>query len=417
MASDFRAHVTPCVYDVTSYKTRELGVLMAEIVFEPDELYKAYNTSKGVAVDDGWCRVRTMSFTSRWSGFLWPTDGDIEENRIFNYLMMEPVEPSGEARSDILVITHGLNEGSYAKLFPWAYNLVLQLHMPVLIFPMAFHITRRSGDWGFSPQGRLANTRSVIKDNYKTSPFNAQISARLSRAPERFYLGGLQSYYDVIDLTDQIRAGAHPGCRPDTRVHFLGYSAGGYLAMNLLLSNPEGRFSESRVTLLASCASLDGMQPKSIFIMDVEAGNRLMTFLHSRHYMDIIPEGMAEKLIEIPRHWMTEIFFHGPSLTSRLETMKDQLLVMANPIDRVIRADAIASNLHPIPVLHLDLGVHEFPFNMPGPLIVAYDRRQDETRTMLSRIRKGHRIAPAYRSEFVKFIHSISTFMDAKQIH
>ena len=151
--------------------------------------------------------------------------------------------------------------------------------------------------------------------------------------------------------------------------------------------------------------------------MDVEAGNRLMTFLHSRHYMDIIPEDMAEKLIEIPRHWMTEIFFHGPSLTSRLETVKDQLLIMANPIDRVIRADAVASNLHPIPVLHLDLGVHEFPFNMPGPLIVAYDRRQDETRTMLSRIRKGHRIAPAYRSEFVKFIHSISTFMDAKQIH
>ena len=68
MASDFRAHVTPCVYDVTSYKTRELGVLMAEIVLEPDELYKAYNTSKGVAVDDGWCRVRTMTFTSRLPG-------------------------------------------------------------------------------------------------------------------------------------------------------------------------------------------------------------------------------------------------------------------------------------------------------------------------------------------------------------
>jgi hypothetical protein len=389
---------------------------MADIVFEPEVLYKAYATGKGAVVDDGRCRVRTLPFTSRWSEFLWSTDGEIEENRIFTYLMMEPIDSSSEGSSDILVLTHGLNEGSYAKLFPWVYNLVLQLRRPVLIFPMSFHITRRSDDWGFSTQGRLAHARATVKGNEKTSPFNAQISDRLSKAPERFYLGGLQSYYDVIDLADQVRTGTHPGCRPGARIDFLGYSAGGYLAMNLLLANPDGRFSESRATLFASCASLDGMDPKSIFIMDSDAGHHLMTFLKNRHYMNIVPRGMTEELIDTPRRWMTEIFFNGPSLTSRLETIHDRLLVIANPMDRVIRPEAIVANLKPIPVLHLNLGIHEFPFNMPDPLIDVYNRRQDETKMMLANIRKGYHIASSYRTEFTKFINRMSDFMDAKQV-
>ena len=141
-----------------------------------------------------------------------------------------------------------------------------------------------------------------------------------------------------------------------------------------------------------------------------------MTFLKNRHYMNIVPRGMTEELIDTPRRWMTEIFFNGPSLTSRLETIHDRLLVIANPMDRVIRPEAIVANLKPIPVLHLNLGIHEFPFNMPDPLIDVYNRRQDETKMMLANIRKGYHIASSYRTEFTKFINRMSDFMDAKQV-
>lgn len=384
---------------------------MHDIVFEPDALYKAYQTSKGQTVDDGRCRVRTLRFESRWSGFLSPEDQGIGENRSFPYLMIEPVNLSPEGCADVLAVTHGLNEGSPAKLFPWACNLALQLQMPALIFPMAFHVSRRSVDWGFSLQARLAAERSVMAGNRKTSPFNARISIRLSEAPERFFTGGLQSYYDVIDLHDRIRTGEHPGCRPGARLHFLGYSAGGYLSLILLMAAPEGRFEDSRAVAFASCAPFDGMHPGSVFILDAEAASRLVGFLEHRRYRDIRPGNGLAELVETPRYWMDQLFTNGPALADRLKALSPRVMAVANPLDRVITAEGMARNLTGVPVLSLELGIHEFPFNLPDPLIDVYDRRQEATRALLNRVGNGHRIAEPYRPAFTTFIHEVSRFM------
>jgi hypothetical protein len=380
-------------------------------VFAPDTLYKAYQTSKGQSVDDGRCRARTLFFASRWTHFLTPADREIEENRRFPYLMMEPVDLNPEGSGEVLVLTHGLNEGSPAKLFPWAYNLTMALQMPVLIFPMAFHIARRSALWGFSPQARVAAERSGLPGNRKASPFNAQISARLFEAPERFYTGGLQSYYDTIDLHDRIFQGDHPGCRPGARLHFLGYSAGGYLALILLLADAQARFAGSRGVVFASCADLDGMHPDSIFIMDAAASDRLMAFLGERRYENLLPDARLAPLIEAPRYWMTQLFFHGPALTDRLNALNPRLMAVSSPMDRVVTAEGMARNLTPVRRLSLDLGIHEFPFNLPDPLLTVYDRRQEDTRALLSAVRDGHTIPPAYRAVFETFIGEIAAFL------
>ncbi|MBM3263786.1 MAG: hypothetical protein FJY97_10240 [candidate division Zixibacteria bacterium] len=388
---------------------------MNDIIFEPNELYKAYQTSKGETVPDGRCRVRTLRFESRWTEFLLPDDRAIPENRSFPYVMIEPLDLAPEGSEDVLAVTHGLNEGSPAKLFPWAYNLCLALRMPALIFPMAFHVGRRSADWGFSAQARLVSESSALPGNFKTSPFNARISLRLAQAPERFFGGGLQSFYDTLDLRDRIASGFHPGRRPGARMHFLGYSAGGYLALTLLMADPEQRFCDSRAVLFASCAPADGMHPGSIFIMDTDAADRLAGFLKNHALADVHLTGKLAQLAQVPLYWIDRIFSGDIAHSDRLTALKDRVMGVANPSDRVITAKGMKRNLTDVSLLSLPLGIHEFPFNLPDPLIEVYDRRQEPTKTLLNRVGDGHRIAEPYRTVFEAFIRETSAFIDGQK--
>ena len=384
---------------------------MSGVEFEPGGLFKSWQTAKGQTLSDGKVRVSTLTFSSRWSGFLRSDDQTIETNTTFPYLLIEPENGVYIGCTDIIVVTHGLNEGSPAKLFPWAYNLSLRLQLPTLVFPMAFHVSRRSAEWGFSSQARLANERSQLHGNRKTSPFNALISSRLSHYPDRFLRGGLQSYYDVLDLADLIRSGRHPGCREGARLHFLGYSAGGYLALALLLANPGARFSDSRAALFASCAPVDGLIPDSIFIMDTEASSRLHAHFGRRCVALESVDPQLGALVETPQHWLDQIFYSGQEMAEKLSLIKPRLMAIGCPNDRVITATGMAANLIDVPLLSLDLGIHEFPFNLPDPLIDAYDRRQEPTRTLLGSVGSGYQIAPPYREAFQSFVDAVSVFL------
>lgn len=380
-------------------------------VYEPDTLNRLYRTGSGDPVDDGRCRLRRPRFESRWNGLLLPEDRDVVENRGFNYLMVEPVDlPTGGA-DDVLVIFHGLNEGSYARMLPWAASFALRLGIPVILFPLSFHVGRRSNLWSSQDQTRIATHRAALAANGRASPFNGRISERLSQAPERYVLGGLQSYLDAVDLADRIQAGGHEGCKAGASVRFLGYSAGGYLALILLLADPCGRLSSGRAALFSSGAPLDGIRPGSLFIMDEAAAIRLSTYLQGRSFLRDTVDDRYRKLVEAPAHWLAEVLFHGEELAERMKTMQDRLLLVVNPADRVISAQRAAWNLHPATVLRLDLGLHEFPFTTGDPLPLVYDRRAVATRTMIRNVRNAHQISPAYRSAFDRFIHDVSAFL------
>ena len=390
--------------------------MTCDLVYDTSSIYRSFMTGKGAVVKDDCCRIRSLPFESAHTAFLHPDDRTIEENRRFTYLMVEPAVSDGDGFDDVLLLTHGLNEGSYAKLFPWAYNLATYLRMPVLIFPMAFHINRRSSLWGFNPQVNLANDRSQIPENRKTSPFNARISMRISEAPDRFTREGLQSYYDVIRLCDSIQAGEHPGCRPGAKLHFLGYSAGGYLSMTLMLANPGGRFAESRCVVFASCAALEDMHPASIFIVDIEGETRLMEFLRSRGYERSVFDASVETLVDEPTFWLTETFFHGSALTARMAALRTRLLAIAGIDDRVITAEGMTRNMSALDILRLPLGIHEFPFTIPDPLTDTYDRRQAATKALISGIRDSYRIGDHYQDAFTHFIHDVGTFLQSDRV-
>ncbi len=379
-------------------------------VYEPDTLNRLFR-SGGDPVDDGRCRLRRPRFDSRWTGLLLPEDRAIAENRGFSYLMVEPVDLPAGGGDEVLVIFHGLNEGSYARMLPWAGSFALRLHIPVILFPLSFHVGRRSDLWRTPDQTRIAAHRAAMAGNGRTSPFNGRISERLSQFPERYLLGGLQSYFDAVDLAAQIEAGGHVSCRAGARPRFLGYSAGGYLALVLLLADPGGRFSDSRAAVFASGAPLDGIRPGSLFIMDDEAAKRLSAYLQGRSFPHGAIDARHRQLAEAPARWLAEVLFHGDGLADRMEAMRDRLLVVVNPADRVISAERAAWNLRPAPVLSLDLGVHEFPFTTGDPLPRVYDRRTQETRAMIRNVRNVHRIGPAYRTAFDRFIHEVSDFL------
>ena len=113
-------------------------IKMSKNVYEPDELYRLYRTGSNETVDDGRFRLRRPWFDSRWTKLLLPEDRGIIENRCFNYLIVEPTALPPEGSHDVLVILHGLNEGSYGRMLPWACSFAHQLNIPVILFPLAF---------------------------------------------------------------------------------------------------------------------------------------------------------------------------------------------------------------------------------------------------------------------------------------
>lgn len=386
---------------------------MDDLVFDTETLFQALTVSKGTPVEDGRCRAHALPFESPHAHWLKPEDRDFEENGRFTYLMVERVTPVPRAYDDILIIFHGLNETSYSKLFPWAYNVACRAEMPVLIFPIAFHINRRSKAWSFSNQARLYTVRSQANGNRKSSPFNARISERLALSPDRLVRGGLQTYYDVIALCDAIRSGCHPGCRPGARPHFLGYSAGGYLALVLMLADPGGRLQESRCVVFAAGASLDGVHPASIFIVDTDADDRFIQYHRTRQYERAEFDSTVAPLKDEPTRWLTEVFFHGPRLAARLEVLRPRLLAIANIGDDVITADGMVRNLDRLDVRRLALGIHEFPFNIPGPLPGTYNRRHEAMKTIIAGARGSHRIGAPYRDAFATFMEEVTAFLRA----
>jgi pimeloyl-ACP methyl ester carboxylesterase len=302
-----------------------------------------------------------------------PSDNQIVENIHFKYpLLRERGSISSLPRhTRVTLLLHGLNERSFGKYLPWAYHLWGQGGAPVLLFPLTFHVNRVLPAWG-QQQLDSFKRRQQIADNENVHRFNAVISERLDAYPERFFWGAIQSYWDLIDLARQIRGGLHPHIAPEARLDFVGYSAGGFLALLLLLENHEDLFANSRACLFSTCAAIRDLNLSSPFIVDGEAENTLMK-LYVRH----LERSAGERM----RHWLEH---HGEGqwarafsgllpdrsrLNARLSELAPRLLGFANPNDRVIPQGAMLNSLQGVlrdtgvRVEELSLGVHENPFS------------------------------------------------------
>ena len=303
-----------------------------------------------------------------------PIDCRIEENTVFRFpLLREHANGPLKKHDHLVILLHGLNERSFSKYIPWAYQIWTNAQIPVAMFPLPFHINRVRREWAEEQQD-IYRRRMEIPGNEFAHRFNAVISERLGVHPERFIWGALQAYWDLIDLVAEIRAGRHPHFTADTRVDVLGFSAGGYVALALLLENHQGWFERSRGVMFASCAAIRDVNLSSMLILDHAAEVALMKL-----YVKYREKLMSPRM----KHWLDHhheaawfnaflgLMPNRALLDARLKEIAPRLLAVAGSADQVMPVGAMMNALQGIrrdtgvPILELPLGIHENPFSCP----------------------------------------------------
>ncbi|HEX9007377.1 MAG TPA: DUF6051 family protein, partial [Bacteroidota bacterium] len=301
-----------------------------------------------------------------------PADADVVENIRFRYPLVREHGTRGSLRPHrhCVILLHGLNEHSFTKYLPWAYTLWSQTGWPVILFPLTFHINRVLPQWA-RHQEQSFTLRQRLAENENVHRFNAVISERLAIHPERFFWGALQSYHDLVDLVHAIRKGAHPHIAPDARIDLLGFSAGGYIALVLLLEDAGGLFANSRGVLFATCAAVRNINLSSPLIVDLMAEVALMK-LYVKHREKLSSQRMSHWFHEHPEgRWLDAFCGLMPDharLEARLRALGPRLLGIANTNDQVMPAAEMLNMLAGIRrdtgvrVEELPLGIHENPF-------------------------------------------------------
>ncbi|MDP2274705.1 MAG: DUF6051 family protein [Archangium sp.] len=299
-------------------------------------------------------------------------DCELEDNLEFRYPLLKGHGEAARSKH-LIILLHGLNERSYSKYVPWAYQLWRQTGAAVALFPLSFHVNRVEPNWGREIKQHLARRQEVGR-NENVHAFNCVLSERLDTHPERFFWGGLQSYGDVTDLVRQIRAGDHPYVDPAAQIDLLGYSAGGYLSLGLMLGDEDGLFKDSRCVLFASGAVLRSTHLSTRLIMDMACEISLMK-LYVRFTQRLATPRLAHWLEEHEEgRWFRALFGEESErarLEARLKEIAPRLVAVANSNDDVIPAGAVLNTMQG---LHRDtgvrvetiaLGVHEHPFVCP----------------------------------------------------
>ncbi|MFZ5438963.1 MAG: DUF6051 family protein [Myxococcota bacterium] len=329
------------------------------------------------------------------------TDCEVQENLHFHYPLLKAHEKGGGQRAKRLVmVLNGLNERSYAKYLPWAWQLWKTTGAAVALFPLSFHVNRVHPSWGRTLESHLERRRAV-PNNENTHSYNCILSERLELRPERFFWGGVQSYGDVVDFVRAVREGQHPHVDPHAQIDFLGYSAGGYLALGLLLGDEGGLFEASRAVLFESGAAMRATHLSTRLIMDLACEVALMK-LYVRFTPRLANARLAHWLAEHDEgRWFRALFGEEkerPRFEARLQQLAPRLLAIANTNDDVIPSSLVFNTMKGkhrdtgVRVEELDLGVHEAPFVCP-------DYEQKDRRFVTEVLDEG-----AWGAGFARFI-------------
>lgn len=199
------------------------------------------------------------------------SDYNILCNKSFQYHI---IQDSSIAQVDgVVIMFHGLNEKKWDKYLPWAYEIAKKTQKAVVLFPIAFHMDRAPEAWSFrNEMYEVAQMRRMnYADNSDCSYVNAAISSRMEANPQRIFWSGLQTYSDIIRLVRSIREGKIASIAPGASVDLFGYSIGSFLSMILMMGNPEGIFSDSKLFCFCGGMTIDRMYPISKYIMDARA--------------------------------------------------------------------------------------------------------------------------------------------------
>ncbi|HHV41008.1 MAG: DUF6051 family protein [Bacteroidales bacterium] len=256
------------------------------------ELYGRFSYEKPFLVPDRPIEVFPFHFTSvmgqqevarvresmKTAPFYPAADSTVAENQAFSYVVFVP---SGrETYNRAIILLHGLNERSWNKYLVWAEDLVTTCGVPVLLFPMAFHMNRTPASW-FSPRWLkpwLSRRKQEILGLCNASFFNIALSSRLSVEPLRFYSSGLESSYNLYQLMGDMKHGRHPLFTEGVKVDFFAYSIGALLAQVVLMADPCGYAADSALFTFCGGSVFERMNGNARDIIDQEAYEKIRDY-------------------------------------------------------------------------------------------------------------------------------------------
>ncbi len=328
-------------------------------------------------------------------------DFEFEENRQFAYTIFRKSDQTKS--SGLIFLLHGLNEKTWDKYLPWAEKLVEITGKAVVLFPIAFHMNRAPKEWG---NPRLMNTVAITRQTHSHSIMNATfangaISARIQTIPQRFFWSGLQTFFDVEQLIDEIKRGEHPLIAKDAKIDLFSYSIGSFLSEILLMSNPRNYFADSRLFIFCGGPTLDRMQPNSKFILDSDATIALYSFYTERLEMEMRHDKRMAHYFEgdhpAGRYFKAMLNYHKERdlRETRLNELHDRIHAIALRNDTVIPSYEVINTLKgenrdiPVTVQVLDFP-HEYDHITPFSARPELEREVDKSFNTIFEIAGRH---------------------------
>lgn len=240
-----------------------------------------------------------------------------EDNRSFHYQIVKP--KGADKVKKVVLLFHGFNERDWSKYLPWAKAISDCTGSAVILFPIAFHMQRVPSEWRNTREMfKLSENRKKEFPNIENSSLtNVAVSTRLHAMPQRVIWSGLQTYNDVLQLLKEIKKGKSQ--HVDKAAHFdiFSFSVGGLLAQVLKLTNHNNYFTNTKVCLFCSGATLNHQAPSSKFILDSETDKVLYSYLLN----DL--DQILEKDPEL-RHYIKGDFLAGKIFYAMLDYDKER---------------------------------------------------------------------------------------------
>lgn len=296
-------------------------------------------------------------------------DSSIKENQFFRYSVF--AEDTQKRYKEAIILLHGLNERDWSKYLPWASFLTRQTQKPVILFPISFHMNRAPQFWNNRHlMQQISNARKrLFRKNEKNSFLNAALSDRINSNPKRFFMSGLESYYNIIDLSKMIIEGEHPLFEKNCRINFFSYSIGAFLTELLMMANPRNYYKQSKAFLFCGGSTFNHMNGVSKFILDKEAGKTLHRFFLRRFQKRLKKDIELQRII---KNTKAGCFFQSMLHSRRMRKFREErLLEISGQIkalallkDKVIPSSAVFNTLKGkrknIPT---EVNIFDFPYN------------------------------------------------------
>lgn len=338
--------------------------------------------------DDLNCGLHQVDYTEETSSaliddhLLGCPDFEVSENEKFKISVIKTKD--FQPANGVIVMFHGLNEKKWDKYLPWAYKLTKHTGKAVVLFPISFHMDRTPSEWSDRKLmfGVAQERAEDWKANSDTSYVNAAISTRMEDNPLRLFWSGLQTYYDFIQWVEEVKKGSFPAINKDASIDLFGYSIGSFLSLIILMANPKGLLSSSKLLCYCGGMTIDRMSPISKYIMDAKAtimmqktfAQLLTTSFVSeprlQHYQDVLlhPEESWFKTMLRYYHFQESRENRFKELEGRIKSinlMKDEI---APPVEALNTLQGAYRNIA------IEVDVMDYPFNythmIPFPLTV-----------------------------------------------